>query len=116
MPMRPAAQRTIIQKLSVRSSPVTGENLSPRTPEVGAFLAPSTSDTKPPFLDPSTPDRYLLELLLEVVLEPVSGVLGVSGVLELLVVSLLEELVVLVELLEVVLLEELELLESLCSS
>ena len=76
----------MIQKLSVRSSPVTGDILSPRTPDVGAFLTPSTSETKPLFLEPSTPVRYLsLELELVVVVELLVTVLELLDVVLLLV-------------------------------
>ena len=105
--MSPAAQSTMIQKLSVRSSPVTGDILSPRTPEVGASFAPSTSDTKPPSLVPSTPLRYLpldeLEVgVLVLVDEVVVGLLVLEVVRVLDVVVVLDELVVVVELDEVV--------------
>ena len=109
----PAPQRSMIQKCSVRSSPVTGDILSPRTPD-GASFAPSTLDTKPPSLSPSTPVRYLeleLELELELVLVLDEEVV-VLLVLE--VVRELDELVVVLELDDE--LEELEELEVLSLS
>lgn len=102
----------MIQKFKVRSSPVTGDILSPRTPESSIFLVPRTLDSTPPFLSPSTPVRYLPSELLpevEAVLVPavpevpvVPGVSVVPGVLELVVVPAveLEVLLVLLVLLE----------------
>ena len=87
----PAPQRSMIQKCSVRSSPVTGDILSPRTPD-GASFVPSTLDTKPPSLSLRTPLRYLPSEPVTDVPVPNTALLVLDEVVVLLVLEVVREL------------------------